>query len=61
MDNVNIVKVSKLQMSTSRFETISMDEHETFGNFHVKLMDILGELILDSKVVRKILRSLPER
>ena len=54
-------------MLTSRFETIRMDDHETFGEFHAKLMDIvnsnfnLGESISNCKVVRKILRSLPKR
>ena len=44
-----------------------MDDHETFGEFHAKLMDIvnssfnLSEPISNSKVVRKILRSLPNR
>ncbi|RVW22501.1 hypothetical protein CK203_107300 [Vitis vinifera] len=66
-EGTNAVKVSKLQMLTSRFETIRMDDHETFGEFHAKLMDIvnssfnLGEPISNSKVVRKILRSRPER
>ena len=63
----NAVKVSKLQMLTSRFETIRMEDHENFGEFHAKLMDIvnssfnLGEPIPNSKVVRKILRSLSKR
>ena len=66
-EGTNAVKVSKLQMLTSRFETIRMEDHENFGEFHAKLMDIvnssfnLGEPIPNSKVVRKILRSLPER
>ena len=44
-----------------------MDDHETFREFHAKLMDIvnysfnLGEPISKSKVVRKILRYLPKR
>ena len=44
-----------------------MDDHENFGEFHAKLMDIvnysfnLGEPISKSKVVRKILRYLPKR
>ncbi|RVW32374.1 Retrovirus-related Pol polyprotein from transposon TNT 1-94 [Vitis vinifera] len=44
-----------------------MEDHENFGEFHAKLMDIvnssfnLGEPIPNSKVVRKILRSFPER
>ncbi|RVW15008.1 hypothetical protein CK203_090453 [Vitis vinifera] len=66
-EGTNAVKVSKLQMLTSRFETIRMEDHENFGEFYAKLMDIvnssfnLGEPIPNSKVVRKILRSLPER
>ncbi|RVX14629.1 hypothetical protein CK203_011936 [Vitis vinifera] len=66
-EETNVTKVSKFQMLTSRFETIRMDDHETFGEFHAKLMDIvnssfnLSEPISNSKVVRKILRSLPKR
>ncbi|WKA03659.1 hypothetical protein VitviT2T_021758 [Vitis vinifera] len=39
-EGTNAVKVSKLQMLTSRFETIRMKDHENFGEFHAKLMDI---------------------
>ncbi|RVW79773.1 hypothetical protein CK203_058214 [Vitis vinifera] len=66
-EGTNAVKVSKLQMLTSRFETIRMEDHDNFGEFHAKLMDIvnssfnLGELIPNSKVVRKIIRSLLKR
>nr|CAN74842.1 hypothetical protein VITISV_012791 [Vitis vinifera] len=66
-EGTSAVKVSKLQMLTSRFETIRMDDHKTFREFHAKLMDIVnsnfnpGEPISNSKVVRKILRSLPKR
>ena len=44
-----------------------MEEDEIFNEFYAKLMDIgnfafnLGESIAESKIVRKILRSLPER
>ena len=44
-----------------------MEENELFDEFYVKLKDIvnsafnLGEIIPESKVVRKVLRSLPER
>ena len=44
-----------------------MEEHETFGELYARLMDILnssfnlGEFISNSKVIGKILRSLPER
>ena len=49
------------------FEEIKMEEDESFNEFYVKLKDIvnsafnLGETILEPKVVRKVLRSLPER
>ena len=44
-----------------------MEEDESFDEFYAKLKDIvnsafnLGETILESKIVRKVLRSLPER
>ena len=44
-----------------------MEEDETFDEFYANLKDImnsafnLGESIAESKIVRKILRSLPER
>ncbi|XP_059599385.1 retrovirus-related Pol polyprotein from transposon RE1 [Vitis vinifera] len=41
-EGTNAVKVSKLQMLTSRFETIRMEDHENFGEFYAKLMDIVN-------------------
>ena len=44
-----------------------MEEDESFDEFYAKLKDIvnsafnLGETILEPKIVRKLLRSLPER
>ena len=44
-----------------------MEEDESFNEFYVKLKDIvnsafnLGEIILEPKIVRKVLRSLLER
>ena len=44
-----------------------MEEDELFDEFYAKLKDIvnsafnLGETILEPKIVRKVLRSLPER
>ena len=44
-----------------------MEEDETFDEFYTKLKDILnsafnlGESIAESKIIRKIIRSLPER
>ena len=62
-----VVKTVKLQRLTSSFEEIRMEEDETFDEFYAKLKDIvnstfnLGESIVESKIVRKILRSLPKR
>ena len=60
------VNDTKLQMLTTRFEELKMSEDESFDSFYNKLNEVvigkfnLGEKIEDSKVVRKILRSLPE-
>ena len=56
----------KLQMLTTRFEELKMSEDESFDLFYSKLNEVvigkfnLGEKTKDSKIVRKILRSLPE-
>ena len=61
------VKDSKLQRLTTSFEEIKMKEDESFDAFYAKLKDIvnsafnLGETISKPKIVRKVLRSLPER
>lgn len=66
-EGTKIVKNSKLQMLASRFEEVRMKDDETFDEFYAKLNDIvnssfnLGERILETKIVRKVLRSLPER
>ena len=60
------VKDTKLQMLITRFEDLRMGEDESFDSFYSKLNEVinskfnLGEKMEDSKVVRKILRSLPE-
>lgn len=62
-----LVKSAKLQMLISRFEEIKMLEEETFDEFYSKMSDLrnsmvsLGKPISDVKLIRKILRSLPER
>ena len=62
-----VVKDSKLQRLTTSFEEIKMEEDESFDEFYAKLKDIvisafnLEETIPESKIVRKVLRSLPER
>ena len=60
------VKDAKLQMLTTRFEELKMSKDESSDSFYGKLNEVvigklnLGEKTQDSKVVRKILRSLPE-
>ena len=49
------------------FEEIKMEEDESFDEFYAKLKDIvnsdfnLRETILEPKIVRKVLKSLPKR
>ena len=56
----------KLQMLTTSFEEIMIEEDDSFDEFYAKLKDIvnfafnLGETIPEPKIVRKVLRSLPE-
>ena len=64
---IRVVKDSKLQRLTTSFEEIKMEEDESFDEFYAKLKDIvisafkLEETIPESKIVRNVLRSLPER
>ena len=57
----------KASEATTSFEEIKMEEDESFDEFYAKLKDIvnsafnLRETILEPKIVRKVLRSLPER
>ncbi|KAK2451549.1 gag-protease polyprotein [Trifolium repens] len=61
------VRMSKLQLLTTKFENLRMDEDETISEFNSRLRDIvnssfaLGEKISEEKIARKILRSLPKR
>ena len=60
------VKDTKLQMLTTKFEELKRSEDESFDFFYSKLNEVvigkfsLGEKMEDSKVVRKILKSLLE-
>ena len=60
------MKDTKLQMLTTQFEELKMSEDESFNSFYGKLNEVvvskfnLGEKTKDSKIVRKILWSLPE-
>ena len=66
-EGTKAVKYSKLQRLTTSFEEIKIEEDESFDEFYVKLKDIvnsafnLRETILEPKIVRNVLRSLPER
>ena len=56
-----------VQILTSHFEALKMTEDETIAEFNVRVLDIanesdaLGEKMYDSKLVQKVLRSLPSR
>ena len=64
---IKAVKDSKFQNLTTSFEEIKMEDDESFDEFYAELKDIvnstfnLEETILEPKIVRKELRSLPER
>ena len=66
-EGTKVVKDSKFQRLTTSFEEIKMEEDESFDEFYAKLKDIvnlafnLGETILEPKIMRKVLKSLPER
>ncbi|KAK2362825.1 gag-protease polyprotein [Trifolium repens] len=61
------VRMSKLQLLTSKFENLRMEDDETILEFNTRVRDIanscfaLGEKIPEEKLARKILRSLPKR
>ena len=54
-------------MLTTSFEEIKMEEDGSFDEFYAKFKDIvnsafnLGETIPEPKIMRKVIRSLPER
>ena len=66
-EGTKAVKDLKLQRLTTSFEEIKMKEDESFDEFYAKLKDIvnsvfnLGETNSEPKIVRKVLKSLPER
>jgi len=61
------VKSSRIQLLTTKFEGLKMQEDETIQDYYMNVLDIansfnsLGEKLSDEKLVRKILRSLPKR
>ena len=66
-EGTKAVKDSKLQRLTTSFQEIKIEEDESFNEFYAKLKDIVnstfnfGKTIPEPKIVRKVLRSLPER
>ena len=66
-EGTKAIKDLKLQRLTTSFEEIKMEKDESFNEFYAKLKDIvnsafnLGETIPEPKIVRKVLKSLPER
>jgi hypothetical protein len=65
-EGTKLIKSAKLQMLVFKFEEIKMLEDETFGEFYSKMNDLrnsmvsLGKTVSNVKLIRKILRSLPE-
>ena len=66
-EGTKAIKDSKLQRLITSFEEIKIEEDELFDEFYAKLKVIvnsafnLEETIPKPKIVRKVLRSLPER
>jgi hypothetical protein len=66
-EGTKLVKSVKLQMLISRFEEIKMLENETFDEFYTRINDLrnsmvsLGKKVSVEKLIKKILRFLPER
>ena len=66
-EGTKAIKDSKIQRLTTSFKEIKMKEDESFNEFYAKLKDMvnstfnLRETIPEPKIVRKVLRSLPER
>ncbi|KAA0033020.1 gag-pol polyprotein [Cucumis melo var. makuwa] len=61
------VKISRLQLITSKFEAVSMTEDESVSDYNKRVLEIANESLLlrekipDSKIVWKVLRSLPKK
>ncbi|CAM8913796.1 unnamed protein product [Rhodiola kirilowii] len=61
------VKISRMEMVTSKFENLIIQEDETIADFNTRVLDIsnesfaLGKPMTEETLVRKVLRSLPKR
>jgi RNA-binding protein YhbY len=66
-EGTKLVKSAKLQILVSQFEGIKMLEEESLNEFYTKISNLqnyminLGKKFFDAKLIKKILRSLPER
>ena len=66
-EGTKAVKDSKFQRLTTSFKEIKIEEDESFDEFYAKIKDIvnsafnLGETIPKPKIMRNVLRSLPEK
>ena len=61
------VKISRLQLITSKFEALKMTEDESVSEYNERVLEIandsllLGEKKPESKIIRKVLRSLQRK
>ena len=61
------VKMSRLQLLTTKFENLRMKDDECIHDFHMNILDIansysaLGEMISEEKFIRKILKYLSKK
>lgn len=59
--------MSRLQLLTTKFENLRMNEDESIYEFHIRLSDIsntyfsLGEKMSEENLAIKVLRTLPKR
>ena len=66
-EGIKAVKDLKIQRLTTSFKEIKMEQDESFDEFYAKLKDIVnlafnfGKTISKPKIVRMVLRSLPEK
>ena len=65
-EGTNMVRESRLQLLTTKFENLHMQEDETIREYNARVCDIenevfsLGEKILEERLAWKVLRSLPK-
>ena len=66
-EGTQAVKSSRMDIIKSQFKNLRMDEDETITQFSARVSDLvnraenLGEPFVDTRVIKKVLRSLPER